>query len=85
MLMAVLECLKQARVTLNKDKCFSIDTITFLWIFSVMLFMQEQLHPDPKKVEAIQLIGNLKSPWCKEISRHGHPTRIIHNMLNKDL
>ena len=30
-LMAVLERLKQARVTLNKDKCcFSVDRVTFL-------------------------------------------------------
>ena len=33
-LMAVSECLKQARVTLNKDECsFSVDRVTFLGHF----------------------------------------------------
>ena len=40
-LMAVLECLKQARVTLNKDKCsFSVDRVTFL---VMLLIVQEYI------------------------------------------
>ena len=57
-LMAVLECLKLARVTLNKDKCrFSVDRVTFLG----HVIDLAGVHPDPKKVEAIQLMGNPKS------------------------
>ena len=49
-LMAVLELLKQARVTLNKDKCcFSVDRVTFLG----HVVDHVGVHPDPKKVEAI--------------------------------
>ena len=45
-LMAVLERLKQARVTLNKDKCkFSVDQVTFLGHD----IDHSGVHPDPKK------------------------------------
>ena len=58
-LMAVLECLKQARVTLNKDKChFSVDRVTFLG----HVIDHAGVDPDPKEVEAIQLMGSPKSP-----------------------
>ena len=58
-LIAVLECLKLARVTLNKDKCcFSVDRVTFFG----HVIDQAGVHPDPKKVEAIQLMGTPKSP-----------------------
>ena len=56
--MAVLERLKQAIVTLNKDKCcFSVDRVTFLG----HVVDHAGVHPDPKKVEAIQLMGSPKS------------------------
>ena len=58
-LMAVLEYLKLERVTWNKDKChFSVDRVTFLG----HVIDQAGVHPDPKKVEAIQLMGSPKSP-----------------------
>ena len=57
--MAVLECLKQARVTLNKDKChFSVDRVTFLG----HVIDHAGVDPDPKEVETIQLMGSPKSP-----------------------
>ena len=58
-LMAVLERLKQAGVTLNKDKCsFSVDRVTFLG----HVIDKAGVHPDPKKVEAIQLMTSPRSP-----------------------
>ena len=57
-LMAVLKRLKQEGVTLNKDKCsFSADRVTFLG----HIIDQVGVHPDPKKVEAIQLMASPKS------------------------
>lgn len=57
-LMAVLEHLKQASVTLNKDKCsFAVDRVTFLG----HVIDHAGVHPNSKKVEAIQL---LTSPKC---------------------
>ena len=59
-LMAVLECLKLARVTLNKDKCrFSDDKVTFLG----HVIDHAGVHPDAKKVEAIQLMGSPMPPF----------------------
>ena len=50
-LIAVLECLRKANVTLNKDKCqFSRSSITFLG----QLIDQSGVHPEPNKVLAIQ-------------------------------
>ena len=57
-LMAVLKRLKQEGITLNKDKCsFSADRVTFLG----HIIDQVGVHPDPKKVEAIQLMASPKS------------------------
>ena len=48
---AVLECLYKANVTLNKDKCqFSRHSVMFLG----QLIDQSGVHPDPNKVLAIQ-------------------------------
>ena len=58
-LMAVLERLKQAGVTLNKDKCsFLIDRVTFL----AHVIDKGGVHPDPRKVEAIQFMTSSRSP-----------------------
>ena len=57
-LMAVLECLKQARVTLDKNKChFLVDTVTFLG----HVIDHAGVHPDLKKAEPIQLTESPKS------------------------
>ena len=46
-LMAVLEHLKQARVTLNKDECsFSVNRVTFLGHF-----IDKAVYPDPRKLK----------------------------------
>ena len=58
-LMTVMEHLKQAGVTLNKDKCnFSVDRVTSLG----HVIDKTEVHPDTKKAEAIQLMKSLRSP-----------------------
>ena len=49
-LMAVLQCLKQARVTLNKEKCsFSVDRVTL--IFWVMLLIVQEYILTQRKLK----------------------------------
>ena len=54
----MLEHHKQTRVTLNKGKCsVSVDRVTFLG----HIIDKAGVHPDPKKVEAIQSMTSLMS------------------------
>ena len=56
---AVLERLQQAKVTLNRNKCqFSITCVRFLG----HVIDGSGIHPDPRKLEAIQLMPTPKSP-----------------------
>ena len=62
-LMAVLESLKQVRVTLNEYKCkFSVDQVTFLG----HVMDRVGVHPNSKKVEAIQMMANQSSSLMLE-------------------
>ena len=57
-LTAVLERLQQAKVTLNKDKCkFSVNCVRFLG----HIIDNSGIHPDPQKLEAIQMMPTPKS------------------------
>ena len=57
-LTAVLERLQQAKVTLNKDKCkFSVKSVRFLG----HIVDNSGIHPDPQKLEAIQMLPKPKS------------------------
>ena len=57
-LMTVLEHLKQAKLTLNRDKCsFSVSSVKFLG----HVIDSSGIHPDPQKLEAIQLMTSPKS------------------------
>jgi len=56
-LMTVLEHLKQAKLTLNRDKCsFSVSSVKFLG----QVIDSSGIHPDPQKLEAIQLMTSPK-------------------------
>jgi len=55
-LTALLEHLWQAKVALNKEKC------SFSVRFLGQLFDSSIIHPDPQKVEAIQLMRSPTSP-----------------------
>ena len=58
-LTAVLEHLRQAKVTLNKEKCsFSTNSDRFLG----QLVDSSGIRPDPQKVEAIELMKSPTSP-----------------------
>ena len=80
--MHVLECLRKARVYLNKDKhSFSVGEVIILG----HTFDQAGVHPDQKKVKTIQLMTSPRSLGhilrCQKISWHDHSTRKIYTYV----